>query len=128
MAQARGDDYAVRRQHLANLNEEELGERFWQLAHEVVQPLLDLARTHTTPSLERSVLLRMGLDSPTTQGVVKHAQGKGLLGHGAGHCVWRYAKLKNITIDQAGTELARGEGWDELGLYLGEGRGEGYGL
>lgn len=121
MAQARADDYAVRRQHLANLSEGELEERFWELAREVVQPLLDLARTHTTPSLERSVLLRMGLDSPTTQGLVKHALAKGLLGHGAGHCVWRYAKLKQISFEQAGAELAGGEGWTELGMIFGKG-------
>lgn len=120
MAQARADDYAERRRHLANLSEQELEQRFWELAQEVVRPLLDLARTHTTPSLERSVLLRMGLDSPTAQGVVKQAQAHGLLGKGAGHCVWRYARIKGITIDQAASELARGEGWTELNLFFGK--------
>lgn len=120
MAQARADDYAERRRHLANLSEQELEQRFWELAQEVVRPLLDLARTHTTPSLERSVLLRMGLDSPTAQGVVKQARAHGLLGKGAGHCVWRYARIKGITIDQAASELARGEGWTELNLFFGK--------
>ena len=33
--------------------------------------IVDLARSHTSPSIERSVLLRMGIDSVSSQGVVK---------------------------------------------------------
>ena len=35
------------------------------LTQEIVDPLVELARTHTSPSIERSVLMRMGIDTPT---------------------------------------------------------------
>lgn len=119
MGEQRVDDFAERRQHLAHWREDELEQRFWVLAGQIVDPLLELARTHTTPSIERSVLLRMGLDSSTTQGIVKQALAKGLLGHGAGHCVWRYAQLKGLSIEEAGTQLAGGKGWEDLEGYFG---------
>ena len=50
------------------LTDEELEARFWELAQEVVDPLVELARTHTSPSIERSVLMRMGIDSLTCHG------------------------------------------------------------
>lgn len=119
MGEQRADDFAERRRHLVQLSEDELEQRFWELAEQVVDPLLALAQSHTTPSIERSVLLRMGLDSPTTQGIVKQALVKGLLGHGAGHCVWRYAQLKGLSIEQAGARLAEGEGWEALEALFG---------
>lgn len=118
MGEPRTDDFAARRKHLAHLTEEELEQRFWQLANKVVEPLVELARTHTSSSIERSVLLRMGLDSLTTQGIVQQAMVRGLLGHGAGHCVWRYAETKGLGIEEAGAVLAQGEGWDELEGYF----------
>jgi len=121
MGVQRTDDFETRRQHLANMSEEDLEKYFWELSHQVVSPLIELARTHTTPSIERSVLLRMGLDSLTANGIAEQALNKGLLGHGAGHCVWRYAKIKELTVAQAGAELAQGRGWDELALFFGEG-------
>ena len=59
----RPDDFDTRRAHLRDLSDEELHARFWVLADRIVAPLVDEARTHTTPSIERSVLLRMGLSS-----------------------------------------------------------------
>ena len=59
----REDDFEVRRQHIANLTDEELYARFWELTDQVVDPLLELGRKNTTPSVERSVLLRMGVSS-----------------------------------------------------------------
>ena len=53
----RADDFEVRRQHIANLTDEELYARFWELTDQVVDPLLELGRKNTTPSVERSVLL-----------------------------------------------------------------------
>ena len=38
---------------------------------------------------------------------------RGLMGHGAGHVVYKMAKEKDISIREAGEMLARGEGWDE---------------
>ena len=59
----RADDFEQRRQHIANLTDEELYNRFWELTAQVVDPLLELGRKNTTPSVERSVLLRMGVSS-----------------------------------------------------------------
>lgn len=117
----RPDDFATRRQHLADLTEEELEKRFWELANSVVDPSLDLARTHTTPSIERSVLLRMGLDSLTAKGIVERALAKGILGHGAGHCVLFYSQFRKISIVEAGEELSKGEGWETLESFFSKG-------
>ena len=59
----RDDDFEVRRKHLENLSNEEIYNKFWSLLEETVDPLLELARTHTSPSVERSVLLSMGFSS-----------------------------------------------------------------
>ncbi|AFM40853.1 D-ornithine 4,5-aminomutase S subunit [Desulfosporosinus acidiphilus SJ4] len=116
----RKDDYEVRRAHLAELSEKELEERFWLLTNQIVDPLLELARTHTSPSIERSVLLRMGLDSLTAKGVVEKALLNGVLEHGAGHCVWRYAEREGLELLQAAEKLARGEGWETIKDFFGE--------
>ena len=55
----RDDDYQVRRQSVANLSDKELEQRFWQLAEQIVDPLLKLGYENTSPAIERSVLLRM---------------------------------------------------------------------
>ena len=117
MGEQRVDDFAERHQHLAGLGEEQLEKRFWELTGQIVSPLLELARRHTTPSIERSVLLRMGIASPATQAIVKGALDRGLLGHGAGHCVWRYAQLANIAVEEAARQLAGGQGWEKLQGY-----------
>ena len=46
----RADDFEVRRQHIANLTDEELYQRFWELTDKVVDPLLELGKKNTTPS------------------------------------------------------------------------------
>ena len=45
----RADDFEVRRQHIANLTDEELYQRFWELTDKVVDPLLELGKKNTTP-------------------------------------------------------------------------------
>ncbi|TYP58499.1 ornithine aminomutase subunit alpha [Thermosediminibacter litoriperuensis] len=110
----RKDDFEIRRKHLSHLTEEELEKRFWELTEKIVEPLIELARTHTSPSIERSVLLRMGFDSLTAKAIVEKCVEKGLLGKGAGHVVLKYALYKNITIKEAGERLAKGDGWDEI--------------
>ena len=67
----RADDYAQRRAHLANLSDEELYNKFWNLAEEIVDPLLELGRKNTTPSVERSILLRMGFSSLEVKPIVE---------------------------------------------------------
>jgi len=84
--------FEERRAPLAKLSDEELKARFWKLTNEVVAPIVDLARGHTSPSIERSVLLRMGVDSVSSQGVVKRILDAGLLGKGAGHVVLRVGR------------------------------------
>ncbi|NLY71344.1 MAG: ornithine aminomutase [Clostridiales bacterium] len=110
----RKDDFEERRKHLANLSDEELYQRFWQLTEKVVDPLLELGRKHTTPSIERSVLLRMGISSLDAKPIVEGCIDRGLMGKGAGHVVYKLAKAKNISIKEAGSMLAEGEGWDEV--------------
>ncbi len=108
----REDDFPVRRQHLAGLSDQELQERFWQLAQELVAPLVELARTHTSPSIERSVLLRMGFSSLEASAIVARCVERNLLGKGAGAIVWRYAKAKGMPVLEAGRLLAQGQGWE----------------
>lgn len=114
----RADDFETRRKHLASLSEEELEKRFWELTEKIVDPLVGLAYNHTSPSIERSVLLRMGFDSLTCKAIVDKVSEKGLLGKGAGQVVLKYAIYKHISIKQAGEMLANGEGWDEIDAVM----------
>lgn len=108
------DDFNDRRAHLANLSDEELQERFWQLAGEIVEPMLELGRKNTSPSIERSVLLRMGFSSLEAKEIVNVVLEKGLISKGAGHVVYRLAKKKDISVREAGVKLVNGECLDEV--------------
>ncbi|MCS5420383.1 MULTISPECIES: ornithine aminomutase subunit alpha [Psychrilyobacter] len=110
----REDDFSTRRKHLHNLTDEELKNRFWELAEKLVDPMLDLAKTHTTPSIERSVLLRMGFSSIEAKPLVDGAIDRGLMGKGVGHLVYKISEEKNISIRQAGEEMIEGNHWDTL--------------
>lgn len=79
----------------------------------VVDPLLDLAKTHTSPSVERSVLLRMGFSSLEAKPLVEQAIDHGLIGKGVGHVVYRIAKEKNMDIRACGLEMMEGKHWDD---------------
>lgn len=114
----RQDDYEKRRTHLADLSDEELYDRFWSLAEQLVEPMLEAGRRYTTPAIERSILLRMGFSSieagPIVRGVMEH----GLMGKGAGHVVWRLSEALGVPVREAGLRLASNEGWDEaVGLF-----------
>lgn len=76
--QERVERYEALRAELADLDDAALKERFWQLCEQVMTPVVDLARTHTTPSIERSVLLRMGIDSVTTHAVLRLSRRDGM--------------------------------------------------
>ena len=104
----REDTYLQVRGHLAELSDEELEARFWELAQRVVDPLVELARTHTSPSIERSVLMRMGVDSPTCMAMAGECEKRGLLGHGAGHIVWWCAGEWDVPVVEAARRLAAG--------------------
>ncbi len=109
----REDDFLTRRKHLEALSDEELKTKFWELAEKIVDPLLDLAKTHTSPSVERSVLLRMGFSSLEAKPLVEGAIDRGLMSKGVGHIVYRISKDKNITVREAGLELIEGKHWDD---------------
>jgi D-ornithine 4,5-aminomutase subunit alpha len=109
----RQDDFAERRGHVAKLSDAELYRRFWDLTAQVVDPLLDLGMKNTSPSIERSVLLRMGIASTDTKTIVDGCIGRGLMGKGAGHVVYKLAKAKNISVKEAGDLLAAGQAWNE---------------
>lgn len=93
--------FEARRKKYQEMSDEELKTHFWALCDEIVAPIVNLARTHTSPSIERSVLLRMGIDSQTAHGVVDRVYQAGLLGKGAGHVLLRLADKKGMDIKDA---------------------------
>ncbi len=112
----REDDFETRRAHLQGLSDRELHDTFWNLVDQIVAPLIAEARSHTTPSIERSVLLRMGFSSLESRDLVAGMQQRGLLGHGAGRLVLELAKLKGISMREAGEALLADRYWEELPL------------
>lgn len=115
---ARKDDYEQRRAHLANLSDEELFQRFWQLADQLVEPMLEAGKVYTSPAVERSVLLRMGFSSIEAKPIVDGLMERELLGHGAGNAVWKLSKKLGVSVREAGVELAEGKHWELVpGLF-----------
>lgn len=112
----RVDDFTARRAHLQALSDTELHAYFWQLAQRIVTPLVEEARTHTTPSIERSVLLRMGFSSIEAKTLVEQMRQRELLRYGAGRLVLELAKEKNLSVHEVGTALLAGRYWEELTL------------
>jgi len=109
----RKDDFEQRRQHLKDLTEKQLEERFWELCGRLMDPVVDLAAKHTSPSIERSVLLRMGFSSLESKAIVQGAVDRGLLEHGAGHLVYKLSRTRGLELREAGLKLAANELWDE---------------
>lgn len=110
----RPDDFEVRREHLRALSDDELHDRFWKLANQIVAPLVAQARTHTTPAIERSVLLRMGFSGGEARQLVERMDARDLLGHGAGRLVLELAQDNDLTVREAGLALIEGRHWEEL--------------
>jgi D-ornithine 4,5-aminomutase subunit alpha len=96
------------------MSDEQLHARFWSLVDRMIQPLVEEARTHTSPSIERAVLLRMGFSSMETKPLVNRMLEKGLLSHGAGNLILTLAQKKGISVRQAGLDLIDGKYWEEL--------------
>lgn len=117
--QKREDDFQTRRAHLANLSDEELKARFWNLTEQLVDPLLALGKENTTPAIERSVLLRMGFSSLEAKTIVDACLERNLLGHGAGNVAYRYAKQKGIDVLEAGRSLTDPKAMDEAAALFG---------
>lgn len=112
MADKRIDDYEVRREHLAKFSEEELRERFFSLAEEIVEPLITLSKKSTSPSVERSVLLRMGFSSLEARDIVNHVLDLGLMGKGAGNIVLKTAERLGEDYLKTGRAMAEGKHLD----------------
>jgi len=112
--------FEERRRELRQMTDEQLKARFWELCEQVMAPVVELARTHTSPSIERSVLLRMGIDSLSSHGVVERIHQAGLLGKGAGHVVLEVARRDGTDVRGAAAAIL--ESQDALrGLMTGGG-------
>lgn len=111
---SRHDDFEQRRQHIQALTDVELKQYFFKLTGQIVEPLLTLAHKHTSKSIERSVLLRMGFSSIQAAQVVDRLNEHQLLRKGAGHCVYRLAKDKQISILEAGNLILSEDGLKHL--------------
>lgn len=97
--------FEKRQTELKQMSDAELKERFWELCGQLVEPIVDLSKTHTSPSIERSVLLRMGIDSISAHGVVDRIYEAGLLGKGAGHVVLKLAQKTGMNIREAAAAI-----------------------
>lgn len=117
----RKDDFKERRKHLDGLTEKELEKRFWDLAEEIMDPIVELAEKNTSPSIERSVLLRMGFSSPEAKTIVEGIMDRGLIGKGAGHVLYRLSKDKDMEIREVGLKLIDGHYWDDVVRIFEEG-------
>jgi len=109
----RPDDFAQRSSHLKALTDEQLHARFWELARQLTDPMLQVGREYTSPSIERSVLLRMGFSSIEAKQIVDGCIERNLLAHGAGNVVLRLARAQKLDIRDAGLALCEGRLWDE---------------
>lgn len=112
----RSDDFTTRRVHLQEMSDQDLHAYFWSLAQQIVNPLVEEARTHTSPAIERSVLLRMGFSSIEAKALVTQMAQRQLLGHGAGRLILNLAQDKGILVRDAGTALLAGRYWEDLPL------------
>ena len=110
----RNDDYAARAARLQGLSDEALHARFWELAKALTDPLLQMGREYTSPSIERSVLLRMGFSSLEAVALVNKCLEHGLLGHGAGHVVFKAAGAWDLGVREAGRRLIALEEWQDI--------------
>jgi len=97
--------FEKRRAELHQLSDEQLKARFWELCNQVVDPIVDLARNHTSPSIERSVLLRMGIDSVSSHGVVDRIYEAGLLGKGAGNVLLKLSQKTGKPVREAAAAI-----------------------
>ncbi len=105
MSEERIKKFEARRQQLRNMSDEQLKERFWELCNQMVEPMVEYGRKYTSMSIERSVLLRMGIDSVTSQGVVSKVNEAGLLGKGAGHVVLKLSQKLGIDLRAAAKRI-----------------------
>ncbi len=114
----REEDFQIRREKIKNLSDEELYNYFWKLSEKIVEPLVDIAYYHTSPAIERSVLLRMGFSSLEAEAIVRHGAKWKLLGYGMGNAVLTLSNKNSIPYREAGLILAAGKEWEEVKILL----------
>lgn len=107
----------ARIQALEALSDEELHQHFWSLANQMVQPLVGYAANQTTPSIERSVLLRMGFNSLQAQAFVDKCIKEGSLGKGAGAILMQVAARRGIHYTEAYELLLGLDNWQRAGVF-----------
>ena len=73
-----------------------------------------MAHDYTTPSIERSILLRMGFSSIEAAALVALVIDHDLMRKGAGHVVYRTATLQKMSVREAGLELIDGKYWEQV--------------
>lgn len=105
MTDERMDRFEKHREELKKMSDEQLKERFWALCNQVMEPIVALAKTHTSPSIERAVLLRMGIDSISSHGVVDRIHEANLLGKGAGHVVLKLSQKTGTDVRAAAAAI-----------------------
>lgn len=115
----REDDFLQRRAPLADLSDEQLKERFWSQIEKIVDPLLTMAYENTSPSIERSVLLRMGFSSLEAKPLVEMAIDQNMIGYGVGHIVYLVSKENDLSLRDAGLALLEGKYWQDARKALG---------
>jgi D-ornithine 4,5-aminomutase subunit alpha len=108
------EKFEQRKAQLEKMSDEELNLLFWQKAEEIVNPLTELAKKNTSPSIERSVLLRMGFNSLQAKAIVEGIFERDLLGKGAGSILLNMAKKTGKDYLTYGKELISGKNWEEL--------------
>lgn len=101
----RPDDFNERRKNLKDLSDQDLKKRFEALTDQIIDPLLDMAYHYTTPAIERSILMRMGFSSLEAKDIVTKMNEYQLLGHGAGHIVYKYHEMHHVSMREAGLAL-----------------------
>lgn len=116
--QRKDDTFKQDRKHLENLSDQEIHDRFWELTQKIIDPLLELGRTNTTPSVERSVVLRLGFSSIEAKALVEKVMDYELMPKGAGHVIYVASKENNVSIKEAGLGLIEGKYWDSVIEYF----------
>lgn len=111
---ARHDDFKERSAHLKKMSDSELKTYFYKLLDQMIDPIMDLAHEQTSPSIERSILLRMGFSSIEAKAIVDLVLEHQLIEHGAGHVVYKYAKMHHLDIREAGLKILETNDLNEI--------------
>lgn len=105
MNNERQNNFEARQKELMKLTDQELKDKFWQLCNKAVEPMVESGKKYTSPSIERSILLRMGIDSVSSQAIVSRIKEAGLLKKGAGNVVLKVSKKLDTSILDAGQKI-----------------------